>query len=60
MKSATLKTEQDPLTRYLADVECRLGDRLVLIEEEDYERFFEHVIKYFERGLAVDECAGAW
>jgi hypothetical protein len=54
------ETGEDPLDRYRTEVERRLGDRLVLLDEVDYERFFDHVITSFERGLDAAECARAW
>ncbi len=51
---------EDPLDRYRRAVEGRLGDKLVLLDEQDYERFFDHVITCFERGVGPAECARAW
>lgn len=58
--SAPIELSDDPLDRYRQAVERRLGDKLVLLEERDYERFFDHVITCFERGLDAAECAHAW
>jgi hypothetical protein len=57
---AGVRSAEDRLDRYRRDVECRLGDNLVLLEEESFERFFDHVIASFSRGALPDECARAW
>jgi hypothetical protein len=49
-----------PLDRYRRYVERYLGDKLVLLEEESFERFFDHVIASFNRGVLPDECARTW
>lgn len=53
-------SREDPLELYRRDVERHLGDRLVLLQEETFERFFDHVIASFNRGLPVAECARTW
>jgi len=60
MMKPSLDDQEDALTLYLGNVEYLIGDRLVLVEEADYERFFEHVIRCYERGLEVSECARTW
>jgi hypothetical protein len=57
--AGTTRTE-DPIERYRVDVEHRLGDRLVLPDEETVESFFEHVIASFDRGMSPSGCASAW
>jgi hypothetical protein len=51
---------EDPLDRYRRAVERHLGDKLVLLEEETFERFFDHVIKSFHRGVPSAVCAATW
>jgi hypothetical protein len=53
-------SREDPLELYRRDVERHLGDRLVLLQEETFERFFDHVIASFNRGLPAAECARTW
>lgn len=57
---AGVTSTEDPLDRYRRDVERHLGDRLVLLEEETYERFFDHVIANFDGGVPAADCARAW
>jgi hypothetical protein len=59
-QTAGTTRNQDTLERYRVDVEQRLGDRLVLPDEEIVERFFEHVIASFDRGVSPSECARTW
>jgi hypothetical protein len=51
---------EDPLDRYRRDVERHLGDRFVLLKEEAYEPFFDHVIASFDLGVHAADCARAW
>jgi hypothetical protein len=51
---------EDPLDRYRREVELHLGDRLVLLEEDTFERFFDHIIASFSRGVPPAECARTW
>ncbi len=50
----------DPLDRYRWAVERHLGDKLVLLQEETFERFFDHVIASFNRGVPSAVCAATW
>ena len=59
-RTAGTTRNEDPLERYRVDVEIRLGDRLVLPDEQTVERFFEHVIANSDRGVSPSECARAW
>ncbi len=60
-REARATPAEDPLDRYRRYVERYLGDKLVLLEEEEsFERFFDHVIASFNRGLLPDECARTW
>ena len=51
---------EDTLDRYRLDVEGQLGEGLVLLDEDALERFFDHVIASFSRGVSAFECARAW
>jgi hypothetical protein len=55
-----MTSSEDPLDRYRRDVERHLGKRLVLLEEESLERFFDHVIASFSRGVVPPQCARTW
>jgi hypothetical protein len=59
-QEAGMTSTEDPLDRYRRDVERHLGDRLVLLEEETYERFFDHIIASFDRSVRAPDCARAW
>jgi len=60
LREAGTTQAEDPLDRYRRYVERYLGDKLVLLEEESFECFFEHVIASFNRGVLPDECARTW
>jgi hypothetical protein len=53
-------SSEDPLELYRRDVERHLGDKLVLLQEETFERFFNHVIGSFNRGVPAAECSRTW
>jgi len=53
-------SSEDSLDRYRLDVERHLGERLVLRSEASFERFFDHVITGFSRGLPPAESARTW
>jgi hypothetical protein len=59
-QTAAATWNEDQTERYRVDVERRLADRLVLPDEDAVERFFEHVIASFDRGVSPSECARAW
>ena len=58
--NAGTTSSEDPLDCYRRSVERNLGDQLVLLEEETLERFFDHIIGYFNRGLDAEACARTW
>jgi hypothetical protein len=60
LREARATPAEDPLDSYRRYVERYLGHKLVLLEEESFERFFDHVIASFNRGVLPDECARTW
>ena len=59
-REAGTTSNEDALDRYRRDVERHLGDKLVLLDEEVFERFFDHIIGSFNRGTSSAECPRTW
>jgi hypothetical protein len=51
---------EDPLECYRREVEQRLRDELVLLEEEALDRFYDHVIASFDDEVPAGQCARTW
>jgi hypothetical protein len=52
--------EEERLDGYRQTVEQLLGRDLVLADDEEFDRFFDHVVAHFERGAGEGEGARSW
>jgi hypothetical protein len=59
-RSSPTFEEEERLDGYRQAVEQLLGTGLVLADDEEFDRFFDHVVAHFERGAGEGECARSW
>jgi len=52
--------DEERLDAYRQAVERLLGMHLLPIQEDELDRFFDHVVACFERGEQEADCARGW
>ncbi|MGO9833628.1 MAG: hypothetical protein ACLP1X_05380 [Polyangiaceae bacterium] len=52
--------EEERLDGYRHAVERLLGTHLLPLEDVELDRFFDHIVDSFERGVQEGDCARGW